>query len=133
MAIRRRKFNTKKVRAADDVVILDVNEEFSFKCENSIPGMVLVDFIAEMDEENPSSLGEGLRGFFEAALGANHEAFLECVRDPKNEVDISDLAEMAGWLAEQYSGENPTEPSVPSSAGSTVSGLGSMGELSETA
>lgn len=123
MAIRRRNFSTKKA-GTDDVIILDVNEDTSFKCQSKIPGMILVDFIAEMDEDNPKSMGEGLKSFFKAALGESHEAFLEYTRDPNNEVELEDLAEMAGWLAEQYSGGNPTVLSQPSSAGSESSGHG---------
>lgn len=124
MAIRRRNFSTKKA-GTDDIVMLDVNEAISFKCASKIPGMVLVDFIAEMDEDNAQSMGVGLQNFFKHALGENHEAFLKYVRDPENEVGIDDLSEMAGWLAEQYSDGNPTVLSQPSSDGSTPNGPGS--------
>lgn len=124
MAVRRRKFNTKKAGSRDDVVILDVNDDHSFKCASTIPGMLLVDFITMMDEDDPKSMGEGLQQFFTAALGENYEEFLVVTRDPENEIDINDLSEMAGWLAEQYSDGNPTVLSQLSSGGSDTTGLG---------
>lgn len=141
MAVRRKNFHTKK-KGTDDVVILDVNggdgfEEdgikgASFRCNSKIPGMVLVDFISEMDEDDPKSMGIGLTSFFEAAVDENVMAdFFAYVRDKKNGVELDDLAEMAGWLAEQYTGGNPTVQSQPSSDGSAQSGLGSEDVPSE--
>lgn len=125
MAIRRKKFNTKKAGSRDDVVILDVNDDHSFHCSPTIPGMLLVDFITMMDEDDPKSMGEGLQQFFSAALGDNYDGFLAVTRDPANEIDINDLSEMAGWLAEQYSDGNPTVLSQLSSGGSEPTGPGS--------
>src|SRR5687768_3096584 len=98
MALRRKNFSTKK-KGTDDVVILDVNQddpEFarSWPCQSKIPGMVLVDFIAGMDEDDPAAMGTMLKEFFEAAIKPeSHEDFHEYTRDPKNEVEIDDLAE----------------------------------------
>lgn len=130
MTVRRRKFNTKKAGSRDDVVILDVNDDHSFKCSSTIPGMLLIDFIAMMDEDDAQSMGLGLQDFFKAALGSNYEEFLAVTRDPANEIDINDLSEMAGWLAEQYSDGNPTVPSPPSSDGSDATGPGSVDDYS---
>ena len=125
MAIRRKKFITKKA-GTDDVVALDVND-VSFPCNSKIPGMVLVDFISEMDEDNPSAMGKSLTGFLKAAIREDaHEAFFEYCRVPENDVDLDALAEMAGWLAEQYSGENPTAQSPVSSDGLPTTGIPSL-------
>lgn len=135
--MRRKNFSTKK-QGTDDVVVLDVNEgepnAKSFPCNSRIPGMVLVDFISMMDEDDPSSMGRGLSAFFDAAIQENHvEAFKTYTRDPKNQVEVEDLAEMAGWLAEQYAGGNPTVLSQGSSAGSAPTGPGSEDVPSELA
>lgn len=138
MAMRRRNFNTKK-KGTDDVVVLDINGDDpelarSFPCNSKIPGMVLVDFISEMDEDDPASMGSSLTSFFKASIQKDHyEAFLEYVRTPENEVDLEQLAEMAGWLAEQYTGGNPTEQSSGSSDGLSLSGPGNEDVPSELA
>jgi hypothetical protein len=136
--MRRKNFSTKK-RGTDDVVALDVNQDDpesadSFMCQSKIPGMVLVDFISGMDEDDPAAMGAMLKGFFEAAIKPEElERFMAYTRATENEVEIEDLAEMAGWLAEQYSGGNPTELLSASSGGSTPSGPGNVDELSAEA
>lgn len=127
MAMRRKKFSTKKA-GTDDVVLLEVNDA-SFRCHSRIPGMVLVDFISGMDEDDPKSMGIMLKSFFEEAMSP--EVFAEFnafTRDPEQDVDLEALSEMAGWLAEQYSGDDsgeaPTGPSPASFDGLDPTGLG---------
>jgi hypothetical protein len=125
MAMRRKKFISKKV-GTDDVVILEVNDT-EFKCKSRIPGMILVDFISHMDEDDPKSMGDSLRGFFDNTIQeVDLERFNEYVRNPENDIDLEMLAEMAGWLAEQFSGEAPTGSSPASSDGLEQIGLGSL-------
>lgn len=124
MAMRRKKFTSQKKTGTDDVVILEVNDQ-EFRCKSRIPGMVLVDFISQMDEDDPKSMGEALKNFFDESLQpAELERFNAYVRDPENDVDLPLLAEMAGWLAEQLSGELPTGSSQASSDGLDPTGLG---------
>lgn len=124
MAVRRKKFSSTKRVGTDDVVILEVNDQ-EFRCKSRIPGMVLVDFISQMDEDDPKSMGDSLKGFFnEALLPAELDRFNEYIRLPENDIDLEMLAEMAGWLAEQFSGEAPTGPSSASSGGPEATGLG---------
>lgn len=136
MSMRRKTFSAKK-SGTDDVVILDLEDPngnaVSFRCNSKIPGMVLVDFISEMDEDKPAAVGGMLQGLFKHAIAEDeYERFTEYVRDIKNEVDLEMLSEMAGWLAEQYSG-NPTMSSSSSTNGSSTTGFGASDVPAELA
>ena len=106
---RRKAFSTRKAVAAEPIE-LEVNGTI-FHCETAIPGMVLLDFVATVDLDNPAAAGSAIQGFFKTVIvDADYEAFEKYVRDPANDVDMETLSEMAGWLAEQYMGELPTVP-----------------------
>lgn len=126
MAMRRKRFASSRKAGTDDVVVLEVNDQ-EFKCNSRIPGMVLVDFISDMDEDDPKSMGDSLKNFFKEAIREDElERFNAYVRDPVNDIDLPLLAEMAGWLAEQFSGEPDTGSSQASSGGLEQTGLGSL-------
>lgn len=124
MAMRRKSFSTYKPQGTDDVVILDLNG-IDFPCQSRIPGIVLVEFISQMDEDKPQMAGSAVINFLQASImPTSWDAFMAHVRDPQAGVGLEELTEICSWLAEQYTGENPTQSSSGSSAGSQTSGPG---------
>lgn len=100
----RRKSFTTKPAVADDNVEIEINGTV-FPCTDIIPGQVMLDFLAQMDMDDPASLAKSLDALFAAALMPEHlEAWKAFTRDPVNRIDIEKLSEIAGWLAEEFSG-----------------------------
>lgn len=132
MAMRRKSFSTKKA-GTDDVIVLAIND-VEFRCTSKIPGVVLIDFISTMDMDDPKSAGQGITKFLQTAIVEEDWILFDAyIREPENDVDLDLLGEACGWLAEQYTGGNPTEQSPSSSSGSENIGPTPSATVSEPA
>lgn len=96
----------------------DGTDSSKFKCRRAVAGSRILDFLAQTNEEDPASMARAVFGLLESAVEADQwEGFREFVDNENNGIDLETLSEIAGWVAEQYSGR-PTEPSPLSLAGS---------------
>lgn len=83
---------------------VELNGE-TFKLVDMIPGAVLLDFLANQDMEDPAAMAKVLYSLFdEAIIPEDVERFKAFIRDPKAKVDLEVLAEVAGYIAEEFSG-----------------------------
>ena len=81
-----------------------------------IPGSVLLDFLSGMKESDPGGLARTVMDVIQAAVVPEQwEEFREFVDDPNNGIGLDTLSEIAGYIAEAYSGRptSPQEPSIP--------------------
>lgn len=89
---------------ARGVQTFDINDVV-FQFTPDIPGAILMDFMSNIDDENPASMVKVLNKLLESALApAELERFNEFVRDPSNNVSLELLAEICGFIAENASG-----------------------------
>lgn len=80
-------------------------ETQSFKFFGEIAGITLLDFASATDQENTAAMAGAVRQLFETTLlEEDRERFFAFIADPKNGIDIEMLGEMAGYLAEVYTG-----------------------------
>lgn len=99
----RKSFQTAAPREIQE---FDINGEV-FRLNPAIPGAVLLDFIADADEEDSAKMATTIREFLSTAvLTEDQERFWKFVRDPGNNVSLSVLAEVAGYVAEAMSGND---------------------------
>lgn len=99
-------------RPAEVTEAFDINGK-AFRLVASLPGDVLLDFLSQADEENPSTMAAALRSLFAAAVHPDdYESFSAFIRDPENNVTLDVLAEIAGYIAEKLSGA-PKAPGLP--------------------
>lgn len=89
----------------------------TFRLRPSVPGDVLLDFIAGADQENSAAMAGLIRQLMDAALlPEEKDRWYAYIRDPNNNVTLATLAEVAGFVSERMSG-NPTdrqpEPFMP--------------------
>lgn len=90
----------------------DGDRKLEVICEAMVPGSTFLDFLANIDEEDPSTIAGTLNAIFIAAVPAEtYDDFRAFIDDPKNGVDISMLGELAGYLSEVYA-KRPPKPSV---------------------
>jgi hypothetical protein len=110
MTVRRKSFGTPDKPVAP--LEIEVNGEV-FNVNTRIPGAVLLDFMEQIDVENPQESAKALRDFFTLAIPSEEHARWETfVRDPQKGPDLELLSEVAGYLIEQIGGggDNPTQP-----------------------
>ena len=94
-------------------------KEEVFHLRPSVPGDVLLDFIAKSDSEEVGQVAETVRGLLAAAIvEEDFERWTTFIRKPANNVTLTMLAEIAGWISEQVSGKDPAAPQpLPSGVG----------------
>jgi hypothetical protein len=84
----------------------------TFECRKAVPGKILLDLIAGGEED-----ATVVDRFFTAVLVEESlERFNILAVDPDRVVSVETLADIAGWLAEQYAAR-PSEQSNSSSDG----------------
>jgi hypothetical protein len=107
---------TSKPAVRDDKIVIELNDQ-TFKCNDQIDGMTLMEFAAKVDPDNPLSAAGSVGNFFQAAIvPEDWKRFMAYTKDPKNGVSVETLGEIAGWLAGEYM-DVPTVPAESSSAG----------------
>ena len=106
----RRKSISARSRMNQDPIELEIDDNV-FQCQRNIPGIVLLDFMGNIDEDEPSTMAKALNELIFSCLEEHErERFKTYISDPENGVDIEALSEIAGWLAEQYTGRPTTQP-----------------------
>jgi hypothetical protein len=107
---RRKSFTSFNGLPNEDEVEIEVNGKI-FKCRPMLPGPVILDFMAGIDENAPATMVKALRTLFNEAIVEDQledwEAF---TRDPANKVDLDLLSEIGGYLAEVYTGRPTNQP-----------------------
>lgn len=89
-----------------------------FHLQPSIPGDVLLDFLAGSSNDDPAALAKTVRALIAAAIvPEEHETWVAFIRDPANNVDLNMLAEVAGYMAESLSGNARGKQQQPSTVG----------------
>ena len=100
-----------------DMEPLNGGSKLTVKGVPMIPGSVLLDFLSGVKDDDPGGLARTVLSLIQAAvIPEQWEDFRAFVDDPNNGVGLDTLSEIAGYLAEAYSGR-PTSPQVPSTAG----------------
>lgn len=86
----------------------DVNGHV-FRLQPSVPGDILLDFLSMGDDETETTkMASLLRDLFKVAiLPEDFDRWTTFIRDPANNVTMTTLSEIAGYVAEVMSG-NPT-------------------------
>lgn len=91
----------------------DVNGT-EFHLRPSVPGDVLLDFLVEADSDKPAQLAKTIRDLMQAAIVEDElAAWHAFIRDEDNAVDLATLSEIAGYVAEQMSGNDRQPQPVP--------------------
>lgn len=94
----------------------DGERKLHVTCTPTIPGSKFLDFMSSVDGEDPSKLAGAVTDILKAAIPAHEwDEFIGWIDDPNNGIGLTQLSEICGYLAEQYSGR-PTQPSPVSLA-----------------
>ena len=110
MSARRKSFGTPDKPIAP--LEIEVNGEV-FNVNTRIPGAVLLDFMEQIDVDNPQESAGALKRFFELAIKPeDYERWNTFLRDPEKGPSIELLSEVAGYLMEEIGGggDVPTQP-----------------------
>lgn len=100
----RKSFKTASPRAAEE---FDINGEV-FHFVGDIPGAILIDFLAMSDMENPTDMARILKDLFQQAIvPEDYERFNAYITSRENNVTLELLAEIAGYITESVSGNEP--------------------------
>lgn len=76
-----------------------------FNVKASVPGDVLLDFLANSNADDTSAMAGTLRNLLDEAIVPEQlDAWHAFIRDPANGVSLNLLAEIAGYVAEVLSG-----------------------------
>lgn len=120
--MRKKSFTARNVVPTDGLEI-EINGR-SFPCRPKIAGITILDFTSKMDEEDPVAMSRGLVDFLSACIDPSVEKDWHAfISDPDNDVDIEVLAEIVGYLTEEYTNRPLPQPE-PSSNGPAPSGPG---------
>lgn len=82
-----------------------------FECYPNLQGKVLLNIVANSDEDDPSSVAKTMNSFFGKALRPeSYERFNVLLEDPERIVAVDTLGEITAWLIEQYTARPTEEP-----------------------
>lgn len=82
-----------------------------FECNPNLQGKVLLDIVANSDEDSPSAVAHTMSTFFERALKPESYArFNALLEDPNRIVTVETLGEITAWLVEEYTARPTEEP-----------------------
>lgn len=118
VAKKRHKSFTPKNRKSPEPLTFDLYDQ-TFTAYPELQGMVILDFAAAMapggDEDESGNDAGLISAIFDEVLEPESlERFKKLTRDPKTIVPAELLAEIVGWLMEEYTGRDLAESS-PSS------------------
>jgi RNase adaptor protein for sRNA GlmZ degradation len=83
--------------------------EEDFYCVSSLPGKILLDLVTKSSSEVTSDQASIITDFFSSVLlDESLERFNQLIVDKNKVVTTETLAEITGWLVEQY-GERPNQ------------------------
>lgn len=76
----------------------------SFECRTALQGKAILEMAALGSGENAGDAALAINKFFAKALvEESYERFQKLLDDPEKIVTVESLAEISGWLIEQYS------------------------------
>lgn len=102
--------------ATAEKIVFKLYDE-DFECYPEMQGKVLLEFVKKSAGEDTVGSAEALSSFFEKVLlPESFERFDMLAKDPDRIVTVSTLAQIVGWVMEQYS-DRPSEGSENSSSG----------------
>lgn len=83
------------------------------RCKPTVPGSRFLDFMSRAgSNDDYAGMSRAVKDVFSAAIvEEDNDKFWSFCDDPSNGITIEGLAEIAGWLSEQYAGARPTVPS----------------------
>lgn len=85
----------------------------TFECIPQIQGKVLLDLVADSSSEDPSKSTAVINTFFDAVLlDESLNRFKSLMTDKTRIVTVDTLAEITGWLVEEYSNRPKERPEV---------------------
>lgn len=94
----------------------DGSRKIEVRGRPSVAGSVILDFLAEIDSDDPSTLATAVNRMLRLSIAdESWDEFKSFVDDEDNGISLEILSEIAGFFAESFSGKAPAQP-VPSSA-----------------
>lgn len=85
------------------------NEEF--ECYPEVQGKLLLDLVADSTSDDPVKQSAIVTKFFEYVLKPeSKERFDALVADPERIVSVDTLADITGWLIEEYTNRPEAQP-----------------------
>lgn len=79
----------------------------TFRYKLDVPGAVVMDYMAEADEENPTKMVGVVNDLLAGTLiEEDLDRFNEFIRKEENNVDLVMLMDICGWLIEELSGKD---------------------------
>jgi hypothetical protein len=107
---RRKSFTSFNGLPNEEQFEIEVNGK-TFHCVPMLPGAVVLDFMAGVDESSPSTMVTALRTLFsQAIVPEEFEDWETFIREPSNRVDLDLLSEIGGYLAEVYTNRPTNQP-----------------------
>ena len=94
----------------------------TFRCRPALQGRVLIKFIAESTDEDPSAGARALLKFFkEVIVTSDYERFENLTEGESTIVPMEVLSEIMEWMVEQYTAR-PTQQQPPLESGDVTTG-----------
>lgn len=110
MAKRFKDFGSTFNGVSNEAVTFTLHGE-EFECHSNMQGKVLLNIVANSNEDDPQSVANTMTEFFEKALlPESYERFSALLEAPDTIVPVDTLGEITGWLVEQYSARPTEEP-----------------------
>lgn len=82
-----------------------------FECRPALQGKVLLDLVANSDENDGAAVAKTMTTFFKTTLlDESYERFNTLLEDPEKIVTVETLGEITGWLVSEYSGRPTPGP-----------------------
>lgn len=111
MTERHRDFSSKRKKQSEPVTFTVEGQDFT--AAKSIPGAVLLDFVADADSNDGGRAAGALVQFIENVIVEDdRERFQKLIRDPDIDVDIELLAEICEWLVSEYAARPTDSPTA---------------------
>lgn len=84
-----------------------------FECYPAMQGKVLLDLVANSNEDDGAAIARTIDKFFAVTLlPESYIRFTALLEDPLRIVSVDTLGEITGWLVEEYAGRPNQEPEV---------------------
>jgi hypothetical protein len=91
----------------------DGTRRITARCVPNLPGSVLLDFMAKVDEGDVAKMADMVRELLNTCIiDADQEAFWAFCEVPENGIGVDTLSSVTEYLSEVYSEDRPTQPSA---------------------
>jgi len=82
-----------------------------FHCVKNVQGKLMLQLVADSTSNDPAKSSEMIKEFFAAVLlDESHERFTSMLDGKDKIVSVETLAEITGWLVEQYTNRPESQP-----------------------